>query len=151
MNRWRSGYSVRYCEEPFTNAHHRMNPELVQPNNEGEAIRRGFKCLIQSHAGALTRRASWSSLPSSPPLQDPRGSYDTSSTKGRALDNPPSFDGRCERRDHRLTRINPSDRDSNPNARHPGTFTTDPENLPPFRRPTPSVIPDLVFSVGFHA
>lgn len=54
-------------------------------------------------------------------------SYRILSATGHARDKSPPSNGRNERRDHCPTRINPCNRDRNPNARQPETFTMDPE------------------------
>lgn len=103
-----------------------MEPELCQLNDYGDTFRRWQQRMIQYRYEGFTHRAFRSPSTSCPRSDHSRGSCRGWSAKGRARNNPLPFDGHYERRDHRPTRVNPTDLDLNPNTRHLGTFTMDP-------------------------
>lgn len=83
LNCGKTSHPVEHCEEPFTNAHHLMNPEVGQLNDNGKAFRPWQQRMIHYRLKAYTRRVSTSS--NSAPHSDPsRSSQSGSTAKGRA-------------------------------------------------------------------
>lgn len=124
-----------------------MNLEQGHLNETGEVLRRWQLYMVQYLSKDYSRRASRSPSASSTHPGHLCGFFCDSSARERARDYLSSSNRRCERRYQGPTRIGPSGRDHNPDARHPGTSTTEREKLlacdgPPRRSPPTSPPPN---------